>query len=88
MTWATFIKSVAWFAPSIPEKHVAKILRLAADEIRAETKVGGTIRWPDLGEFSLRTRKARKILHPVTRAPMRLKATKSVGFRPAGVSKW
>ena len=39
--------------------------------------------YPGFGTWSIRTRKARKIRNPQTNEIMKLKATKTIGFRPA-----
>lgn len=87
MTWSLFVGEVAYHS-GLTRKQVTEVLRHAAAEIVAETRFDETVRWPALGVFFTRSRKARKILHPVTREPMRLRATKSVGFRPGKFSKW
>ena len=56
---------------------------------KAATTVGGAVKkdsrfsYPGFGTWSMRTRKARKIRNPQTNEIMKLKATKTIGFRPA-----
>jgi DNA-binding protein HU-beta len=39
--------------------------------------------YPGFGTWSMRSRKARKIRNPQTNEIMKLKASKTIGFRPA-----
>lgn len=51
------------------------------EELSKTVAQHGRFVWPGFGVWSIRTRKARRIQNPQTRAPMRLRATKTVGFR-------
>ena len=45
----------------------------------------GRVNVPKVGTWRLKTRKARRIMNPVTRELMQLQATRSVGFRGSKV---
>lgn len=53
-------------------------------KVLAKSAERGERTWiPEIGTFSIRTRCARNVTNPVTLKPMRLKASKTLGFRPS-----
>lgn len=55
--------------------------------IMAQCKKGGELQIPGFGKFRVRERPARMGRNPRTGQSMRIKASKSVGFRPAAAFK-
>ena len=55
--------------------------------IMAQCKRAGEIQIPGFGKFSVRNRPARMGRNPQTGQPMQIKASKSVGFKPAAAFK-
>lgn len=55
--------------------------------IMTQCKRAGEMQIPGFGKFRVRERPARMGRHPRTGQPMRIKAGKSVGFRPAAAFK-
>jgi DNA-binding protein HU-beta len=65
-------------------KHAARALVHELFElITQEATWGDRMAIPGFGTFRLVRRKARVIEHPVTRRPMKLKASKTISFRAA-----
>ncbi len=57
------------------------------DSIMKQVKKAGVIQIPGFGKFSVRNRAARKGRNPRTGQSIQIKASKSVGFRPAAAFK-
>lgn len=57
------------------------------DDIMKSCKKTGSVQIPGFGKFSVRQRAARKGRNPQTGAPIQIKASKSVGFKPAAAFK-
>ena len=57
------------------------------DMMMKQCKKAGEIQVPGFGKFSVRKRGARKGRNPQTGQPMQIKASKSVGFKPAAAFK-
>lgn len=55
--------------------------------IMAQCKKAGEVQIPGFGKFSVRNRPARMGRNPQTGQPMQIKASKSVGFKPAAAFK-
>ncbi|MGA9524080.1 MAG: HU family DNA-binding protein [Myxococcaceae bacterium] len=82
MTKAELVESVA-AQSRLTKKAAAEILDVVFDTIGKTVKKESKFSYPGFGTWSVRTRKARKIRNPQTNEIMKLKATKTVGFRPA-----
>ena len=82
MTKAELVDVVAQ-QTRLTKKSAAEILDVVFDNIGKAVKADARFAYPGFGTWSIRTRKARKIRNPQTGEPMKLKATKTVGFRPA-----
>ncbi len=57
------------------------------DSIMKQVKKAGVIQIPGFGKFSVRNRSARTGRNPRTGQSIQIKASKSVGFRPAAAFK-
>lgn len=57
------------------------------DNIMKQCKRSGELQIPGFGKFKVRNRAARKGRNPQTGAPIQIKASKSVGFKPAAAFK-
>jgi DNA-binding protein HU-beta len=82
MTKAELVESVAQQA-HLTKKSAAELIDVVFDNIGKAVKADARFSYPGFGTWSIRTRKARKIRNPVTGEPMKLKQTKTIGFRPA-----
>ncbi|MEN9797883.1 MAG: DNA-binding protein [Pseudomonadota bacterium] len=82
MTKAELVEQVAAQA-NLTKKNAAEILDVVFSNIGKAVKKDARFSYPGFGTWSLRTRKARKIRNPSTNEIMKLKASKTIGFRPA-----
>jgi DNA-binding protein HU-beta len=82
MTKAELVEQVAAQA-KLTKKNAAEILDIVFNNIGKAVKKDDRFSYPGFGTWSLRSRKARKIRNPQTNEIMKLKASKTIGFRPA-----
>lgn len=82
MTKAELVEAVA-AQTHLTKKNAAEILEVVFSNIGKAVKRDARFSYPGFGTWSLRTRKARKIRNPQTNEIMKLKASKTIGFRPA-----
>lgn len=82
MTKAELVEVVA-AQSRLTKKSAAEILEIVFNNIGKAVKKDARFSYPGFGTWSLRSRKARKIRNPQTNEMMKLKASKTVGFRPA-----
>jgi DNA-binding protein HU-beta len=82
VTKAELVQAVA-MQTRLTKKSAADILDVIFSNIGSAVKRDERFSYPGFGTWSLRTRKARKIRNPQTNELMKLKATKTIGFRPA-----
>jgi DNA-binding protein HU-beta len=82
MTKAELIEAVAG-QTRMTKKGVAEFIDVVFDHIGRAVKQDNRFSYPGFGTWSIRTRKARKIRNPQTNEIMKLRATKTIGFRPA-----
>lgn len=82
MTKAELVEAVARQS-RLTKKSAAAIIDVVFDNIGEAVKKDIKFSYPGFGTWSIRTRKARKIRNPQTNEIMKLKATKTIGFRPA-----
>ena len=82
MTKAELVEVVAAQA-RLTKKGAAEIIDIVFSNIGKAVKRDERFSYPGFGTWSLRTRKARKIRNPQTNEMMKLKASKTIGFRPA-----
>lgn len=82
MTKAELVETVA-AQTKLTKKAAANIIDVVFNNIGKAVKKDSRFSYPGFGTWSLRSRKARKIRNPQTNEMMKLKASKTVGFRPA-----
>ena len=82
MTKAELVEQVAAQA-NLTKKNAAEILDIVFNNIGKAVKKDDRFSYPGFGTWSLRSRKARKIRNPQTNEIMKLKSSKTIGFRPA-----
>jgi DNA-binding protein HU-beta len=82
MTKAELVEAVA-AQSNMTKKAAAQVLDVVFDNIGQAVKKHDRFSYPGFGTWSMRSRKARKIRNPQTNEIMKLKASKTIGFRPA-----
>ena len=82
MTKAELVEAVA-VQSRLTKKAAGEFMDIVFASIGKAVKLDGRFCYPGFGTWSVRTRKARKIRNPQTNQLMKLKATKTIGFRPA-----
>jgi DNA-binding protein HU-beta len=82
MTKAELVEAVA-AQSRLTKKAAAQMMEIVFAHIGRAVKQDERFSYPGFGTWSIRTRKARKIRNPQTNEMMKLKATRTIGFRPA-----
>jgi DNA-binding protein HU-beta len=82
MTKAELVEVVA-AQSKLTKKSAAELLDIVFNNIGKAVKKDARFSYPGFGTWSVRSRKARKIRNPQTNEMMKLKASKTIGFRPA-----
>lgn len=82
MTKAELVEVVAQQS-RLTKKAAAEVLEIVFNNIGKAVKTEQRFSYPGFGTWSMRSRKARKIRNPQTNEIMKLKASKTIGFRPA-----
>jgi DNA-binding protein HU-beta len=82
MTKAELVEVVA-AQSRLTKKSAAEIIDIVFSNIGKAVKKDARFSYPGFGTWSVRSRKARKIRNPQTNEMMKLKASKTIGFRPA-----
>ena len=82
MTKAELVEVVAQES-KLTKKSAAEIMDIVFDAIGKAVKKDQRFSYPGFGTWSMRSRKARRIRNPQTNEMMKLKASKTIGFRPA-----
>lgn len=72
---------------SVSKRLAGDILDAAFDAIGKAIKKDKRFAYPGFGTFTVRTRKARKGRNPQTGEEIKIKASKTVGFKPAPALK-
>jgi len=67
----------------LSKKQTEEVLDAAIDGIKKAVKKEGTFRYPGFGTFTLKHRKARTGINPQTKAKIKIKPSKTVGFKPS-----
>ena len=67
----------------LSKKVASEVVDAVFDTIRTAVKKSERFSYPGFGTWVVRYRKARNGINPQTRSPIRIKASKTVGFRPA-----
>ena len=86
MTKGDLIDSVAKSA-QISKRTAGEAVDATFDNIAKALKKSKRFQVPRFGTFTLRSRKARKGRNPQTGAVINIKASRTVGFKPAPVLK-
>jgi DNA-binding protein HU-beta len=86
MTKGDLIDSVAKSA-KISKRTAGEAVDATFDNIAKAIKRSKRFQVPGFGTFTLRSRKARKGRNPQTGAVINIKASRTVGFKPAPVLK-
>jgi DNA-binding protein HU-beta len=82
VTKAELVEMVA-SQTKLTKKSAAEIMDVVFDHIGKAVKRDNRFSYPGFGTWSMRSRKARKIRNPQTNDLMKLKASRTIGFRPA-----
>jgi DNA-binding protein HU-beta len=82
MTKAELVETIA-AQTHMTKKAAAQVLDLVFSKIGHAVRSDNRFSYPGFGTWSLRSRKPRKVRHPQTNEVMKLKAYRTVGFRPA-----
>jgi DNA-binding protein HU-beta len=81
MTKADLIRSVA--EHGMTRKAAAEMVDALFATIGKAIKKEGRFTYPGFGTWTIRQRRARRGFNPQTGSEMRIKASRTVGFRPA-----
>ena len=65
------------------KKDVESIMNATFDIMKKTIKKDARFAYPGFGSFTVRKRKARTGVNPRTRETIKIKASKTVGFKPA-----
>ena len=82
MTKAELVEAVS-LQTKLTKKATAELIDVVFDNIVKAVKSAERFSYPGFGTWSMRNRKARKIRNPQTNEMMKLKASRTIGFRPA-----
>ncbi len=82
MTKAELVEAVS-VQSNMTKKAAAELMDVVFQNIGTAVKRDERFSYPGFGTWSMRSRKARKIRNPQTNEIMKLKASKTIGFRPA-----
>ena len=83
MTKADLIQTVATQGKGMTKKGAAELVDALFGTIGKSIKKEGRFSYPGFGTWTVRARKARKGRNPQTGAEIKIKASKTVGFKPA-----
>ncbi len=87
MTKNELIDFVCKSHTSLTKKSGAQIIDSVFDAMQQSIKASERFSYPGFGTFVVRSRKARKGRDPRTGAEIKIKASRTVGFRPAKAFK-
>jgi DNA-binding protein HU-beta len=83
MTKADLIQAVAAHGQGMTKKGAAELVDTLFSTIGKAVKKEGRFSYPGFGTWTVRSRKARKGRNPQTGQEIKIKASKTVGFKPA-----
>lgn len=83
MTKADLIHAVSEHGTGMTKKAAAELVDSLFETIGKTIKKEGRFSYPGFGTWTVRSRKARKGRNPQTGAEIKIKASKTVGFKPA-----
>ena len=87
MSKAMLIHTLSKSNCEFSKRKISQLLDETMKHIRKEVKKNKKFYYPTFGTFSLRSRKARTGRNPQTGESIQIKASKSVGFKPAKAFK-
>ena len=73
----------AFKSDGMTKKQINKMLEVIFQEIGKSIKRSNRFKYPSFGTFTVRNRKARTGHNPRTGETMKIRASKSVGFKPS-----
>lgn len=82
MTKQELIEAVA-SQSRMTKKAASELIDVVFSNIGKAVKADERFSYPGFGTWTLRQRKARQVRNPQTNELMKLKASKTIGFRPA-----
>jgi DNA-binding protein HU-beta len=87
MTKAELLDTIAKANPEMTKKQVMLVVDAVFTSMAGAIKKDGTFSFPGFGTFKVRKRKARQGRNPQTGEAIKIKASKTVGFKPAKALK-
>ncbi|MCB9727288.1 MAG: HU family DNA-binding protein [Deltaproteobacteria bacterium] len=87
MTKAELIDHVHSQINGRSKKETAAIVQEVFNGLQEAVKSGGRFSYPGFGTFKVKERAARQGRNPKTGATIKIKASKTVGFKPSGTFK-
>ena len=87
MTKAELLEAIANGNPELTKKQVTSVVESVFSTMTTAIKKQKKFSYPGFGSFEVRTRKARMGRNPQTGETMKIKASKTVGFKPAKALK-
>lgn len=87
MTKAELLETIAKKNPELTKRQVASVIDQVFSTMATNIRRQGRATYPGFGSFELRRRKARKGRNPQTGESIKIKASKTVGFKPAKALK-
>lgn len=87
MTKAELLDSIAKSNKDLTKKQVGAVVDAVFGSMASAIKKDGTFSFPGFGTFKVRKRKARQGRNPQTGETIKIKASKTVGFKPAKALK-
>lgn len=82
MTKAELVEAVS-AQTNLTKKHASELIDVVFEHIGHAVKKDSRFSYPGFGTWTLRTRKSRLIRNPQTNEIMKLKAMKTITFKPA-----
>jgi len=87
MTKAELLNAIAKSNPDLTKKQVTEVVDAVFGQMQTAIKKDGQFSYPGFGTFKVRKRKAREGRNPATGETIKIKASKTVGFKPAKALK-
>ncbi len=83
MTKAELVANIAKANKGVSKKAVSDVVDAVFAELKKAIKKDSRFSLPGFGTFTVRKRAARKGINPQTKQPIKIKASKTVAFKPA-----
>lgn len=87
MSKAELLDTIAKANEELTKKQVSQVVDAVFETIGNAVKKDGQFAYPGFGTFKVRKRKARQGRNPQTGESIKIKASKTVGFKPAKALK-